>query len=307
MISHKMTRATAILLAAWIFAHGSAALAGAASETNASQPSPITVTLVSEVTAIEPGSTFSVGILQTMAPGYHTYWKNPGTVGMSTRVEWDLPDGFAAGDIQWPIPSVTNMSGYRVWGYERKALLVVNLNAPKTLKPGDVIEIKGATAWMCCGAQCHPGNKVLALRLPVVKARSVDEKLAPDFDTVRRQQPKQTDAWRVTCRKAGGTFVLTVVPVGEVMKRDPGSVQFFGYDRLISSDKPQRVQRVGRQYVIRMPEEAYTNAGGDRMRGILVASRNWAVGPDSRVMSVDVPITQAPENLEEQQPDTGND
>ena len=91
------------------------------------------------------------------------------------------------------------------------------------------------------------------------------------------------------------------------MKRDPGSVQFFGYDRLISSDKPQRVQRVGRQYVIRMPEEAYTNAGGDRMRGILVASRNWAVGPDSRVMSVDVPITQAPENLEEQQPDTGND
>ena len=29
-----------------------------------------------------------------MAPGFHTYWRNPGTLGLPTAVEWSLPEGY---------------------------------------------------------------------------------------------------------------------------------------------------------------------------------------------------------------------
>lgn len=262
-------------------------------DANGVAPAPITVTLVSDAATIAPGGTVSVGILQTMAPGYHTYWKNPGTVGMATRMEWDLPDGFSAGEIQWPIPRISGMSGYGVWGYEGEALLVVDIEVPETAEVGTVAELKGLAAWMCCGAQCHPGNKTLSLVLPVTGALSMDPVQAAAFDAVRRQQPEQFDSWRVSCRKDGATYVLTGRRVHALAASDPGSIRFFGYDRLVSSDKPQQVRITDDGFVLRLPEEVFTPAESDCLRGILVASSGWEDGREARVMAVDVPVSIA--------------
>ena len=44
-------------------------------------PPRVSVTLLSEAASIEPGSSFWVGIRQRIAPGWHTYWTNPGEIG----------------------------------------------------------------------------------------------------------------------------------------------------------------------------------------------------------------------------------
>ena len=36
-------------------------------------------------------------------PTWHTYWITAGT-GYPTKLEWSLPTGWTAGDIQWPAP-----------------------------------------------------------------------------------------------------------------------------------------------------------------------------------------------------------
>jgi DsbC/DsbD-like thiol-disulfide interchange protein len=47
--------------------------------------------LVADVESAGPGTTFTAGIVLTMAPGWHTYWKNPGESGLATSIAWTAP------------------------------------------------------------------------------------------------------------------------------------------------------------------------------------------------------------------------
>jgi thiol:disulfide interchange protein DsbD len=40
--------------------------------------------LVADHTAIAPGGTIHLALVQTIAPGWHTYWRNPGDSGEAT-------------------------------------------------------------------------------------------------------------------------------------------------------------------------------------------------------------------------------
>ena len=64
----------------------------------------VRVELISEAAGIEPGGAVWVGIRQRIAPGWHTYWINPGDSGEPMTVAWTLPRGVAAGPLVWPHP-----------------------------------------------------------------------------------------------------------------------------------------------------------------------------------------------------------
>ncbi|MCX7670685.1 MAG: protein-disulfide reductase DsbD family protein, partial [Anaerolineae bacterium] len=53
---------------------------------------------------VAPGKPLWLGLAIDHAPHWHTYWKNPGDSGLPTTLEWSLPPGFVAGDIEWPTP-----------------------------------------------------------------------------------------------------------------------------------------------------------------------------------------------------------
>ena len=79
--------------------------------------------LVSDADAVVPGRTLTVGLHIRHRAGWHTYWKNPGTVGLATKIEWQLPAGCRAGELIWPQPQCTKMGVYTVWGYEGDVVL----------------------------------------------------------------------------------------------------------------------------------------------------------------------------------------
>ncbi len=60
--------------------------------------------LVAQTTAVTPGRPVYVALHQTIAPGWHTYWRNPGDAGQATTLTWTLPQGWSAGAIVWPAP-----------------------------------------------------------------------------------------------------------------------------------------------------------------------------------------------------------
>ena len=68
------------------------------------------IALISEVKSIKAGESFTVGLHLKHHKGFHSYWKNPGVVGLPTSIKWDLPKGFTAGEIQWPYPELTMMA-----------------------------------------------------------------------------------------------------------------------------------------------------------------------------------------------------
>ncbi len=60
--------------------------------------------LVADRAALVPGGELTVALRLAIAPGWHTYWRNPGDSGLPTTIAWQLPAGITAGPIEWPAP-----------------------------------------------------------------------------------------------------------------------------------------------------------------------------------------------------------
>ena len=52
----------------------------------------------------EPRNWLELALLFRAEPGWHGYWKNPGDAGLGMTLEWDLPDGWSAGEPLYPVP-----------------------------------------------------------------------------------------------------------------------------------------------------------------------------------------------------------
>ncbi|MGD1978875.1 MAG: protein-disulfide reductase DsbD family protein [Akkermansiaceae bacterium] len=124
------------------------------------------VNLVAETATITPGVPLKVGFHIEHFPGFHTYWLNPGMVGMATTLDWKLPEGFTASEIRWPAPENSFMGTYPCHGYERDVTLLVTITPPKTIEAKEVT-LTTEAGWMCCARGCFPGFKTLSLTLPV--------------------------------------------------------------------------------------------------------------------------------------------
>ncbi len=85
--------------------------------------------VVPSVEKIGSSSTFTVGLKIHHHPGFHTYWRNPGAVGYPTRIWWELPEGFVAGEIRWPVPVMSEMAGHPVFGDVSDPMLLVDITS----------------------------------------------------------------------------------------------------------------------------------------------------------------------------------
>lgn len=206
---------------------------------------PLTVTLVSEVTSIQPGVPFYVGLHLKHGPAYHTYWKYPGIVGVPTGIRWSLPPGFASGEIEWPEPESVLMFKIKAQGFERDVLLPIPITPPSDLKPGQTIRLQGKSSWMSCAQSCHPGFTEVSLELPVkATAPEPDAKWKRVFDQERSRYPATSTAWQATATEEGQTVTLTLFPAEPTARQIPSAeaaakIRFFTEDGWIDSDRPQ--------------------------------------------------------------------
>jgi thiol:disulfide interchange protein len=147
---------------------------------------PVEARLVSETASIHPGTPFTVALLLKMDPDWHLYWKNPGDSGLPTTLDWDLPPGFSAGELSWPVPERIVTAGLVTYGYSNQVLLLVEITPPASLKPGS-IALKGRASWLACKVECTPGKADLSLTLPVLGS-------APQKDPRREKLFRDTRA-----------------------------------------------------------------------------------------------------------------
>ena len=160
--------------------------------TAASEPETprVRVELLSEVAAIAPGQTFWVALHQQIAPGWHTYWMNPGDSGEPPRIEWALPSGFTAGEIAWPFPARIPVGPAMTYGYSGEVVLPIALTPPTALAPGARVTLRGQASWLVCESTCIPEEAPIALTLPVVAgAPPPDPRGASLIAAARRSVP----------------------------------------------------------------------------------------------------------------------
>lgn len=195
------------------------------------------ISLISETTTIVPGQPFTVGLHIRHHEGFHTYWKNPGVVGLATKIDWKLPEGFTASEIRWPYPQMTQMASHPCHGYERDVTLLVTITPPKTMESTEVT-LKASAGWMCCADSCHPGFKEFPLKLNVGKKVLHDATATKLIAQSEREIPKASKAWhgRVLTKPNDKNIRLQIHVPADTLAKD---VYLFSCDGQISSDKKQ--------------------------------------------------------------------
>lgn len=145
--------------------------------------------IVAEDTAVAPAATLWVDVHLDIKPGWHIYWRNPGDAGLPTTIAWTLPPGFAAGDVQWPVPERFVVGKIGDYGYTGAADLMVPIAAPKDLDGGGA-RLEAAVSWLACSDICIPGDTALTATLPTATAADPDPAAAALFAAVRGRLPR---------------------------------------------------------------------------------------------------------------------
>lgn len=178
-------------MSAWIRIAGLAALLAAltASQAQPVRGDNVVSELVAATDAVVPGQELSAGLLLKHDPHWHTYWVVPGDSGLPTQIRWNLPPGWSAGPIEWPVPKRLPIGPLMNFGYENEVLLPVRLSVPADVKPGDLAYLSARADWLICKDVCIPGGADLKLVMPV-KAGSAPSVHADRFEATRRNVPQ---------------------------------------------------------------------------------------------------------------------
>ena len=121
---------------------------------------------MAETSAVVPGKPFTVALRLRIAPGWYTYWQNPGDSGLPVSLTWNLPPGWKTGALQWPLPQKHVEDIGTTYGYEGEVLLLAELTPPGDLS-GDTVTLETNASWLACAKTCVPGGAPLLLTLPV--------------------------------------------------------------------------------------------------------------------------------------------
>ncbi len=143
--------------------------------------------LVSALSA-KPGDTVLAGVRLQMDPGWHTYWKNPGDSGGPTTIEWQLPPGVSAGEIQWPLPEKLTIEEVTTYVFHDEVMLLVPLKLAADLKPGP-LELKANVSWLECEKLCLKGDARVTAPLEIA-AETKSSSDAPLLETARSKLPQ---------------------------------------------------------------------------------------------------------------------
>ena len=167
--------------------------------------------LLADTTAVTPGKPFTVGLRLRMAPHWHTYWQYSGDAGLPTKITWELPEGFKAGPLQWPVPEKIVSPGDIInYGYDGEVVLLTEITPPAQASTG-AITLKGKASWLVCADLCVPGNAELSLPLAGGVPAAANAEV---FDKYRAELPKPFDAkaagFQVDRKVDGTDLVLTV-------------------------------------------------------------------------------------------------
>jgi len=225
------------------------------------------VDLVADVTSVQPGRPFWVGLHFRLESGWHIYWINPGDSGEPPRVKWDLPTGFAAGPLQWPAPRRIEDHSLIDYGYQNEVLLPVKIKPPAAIGTNSGIAINTTVNWLVCREICVPGRAMLSLTLPVQKGTPAPPSSLHSLFVKTRAAvpPAAPTAWKVTAGLEQRAFVLNV----EMGKRQTEATFFPLEANQIENAAPQKVNPSARGFRLEMVKSDQLIKTPARLTGVL--------------------------------------
>ncbi|HSP42825.1 MAG TPA: protein-disulfide reductase DsbD domain-containing protein, partial [Luteolibacter sp.] len=231
--------------------------------------------VVAEVKSIAPGEPFSVALELSHPDDWHSYYLNSGGVELPLAIEWTLPDGFTAGGIQWPAPSVKEGFTGKSFIYEGSPIFLVEITPSDALVPGESVTITANAEWQICKDACINEEKSLTLTLPVAETAEPDPAAADLFARARASMPAAADGWEFHATGRDAEIVFRI----EGGAQDSEFTDFVPDQPFVkSAGDGGSIDREGDAWVVRLQRatvDAFDNEieQGDSLSGILLGDR----------------------------------
>jgi len=249
----------------------------------------VRVELVSEKNAFVPGQRTWLALRLTHEPHWHTYWINPGDSGLPTKLRWELPPEFKAGDIVWPTPRRLEVGGLYNFGYEGRTLLPVAIDVPADARIGSTVHVALEAKWLVCREECIPGKAMLKLALPVARSAAPYSRWQRTFAAARALQPAAA-AWSGSARLDGNRIEVALrgeaLPQADQLDAFPVQARVVGY-------APPKVSRRADGLSLVFDKSEYFAAIPTAF-DLLIVDRKPAASARARTVSVPFTIAGTP-------------
>jgi thiol:disulfide interchange protein/DsbC/DsbD-like thiol-disulfide interchange protein len=215
---------------------------------------------------VAPGKTVWLGLLIEHQPHWHTYWKNPGDSGLPTRLEWKLPAGLAAGEIDWPRPYRMPVGPLVNYGFEGRLLLPVPVTV-SAAPLGANLDIALRADWLVCKEVCIPESGEFKLKLPVQAATAGHGAL---FEDALARRPAALAGAKTEARIDGNAIALRVGGLPPAWRGQ--ALDYFAADAGVIEHAAKPEQRWdGDQLVMRVPLSPQRSESPVTLQAVLAA------------------------------------
>jgi len=247
--------------------------AALAAAVQAAEPLHVVITAFADHESVGPGETFWVAVAQQIAPGWHTYWVNPGDAGQATTLTWALPAGYQAADVQWPIPRVVRMGRDVTYGYEGNVVLLQQVRAPAVLQTAPA-SLAVDVHWLACKEACIPehARTELTVRQTATAPGIASANSSTVFNAARDRLPRPAP-WPASLSVHASRIELSLNGAGRDLR--PGSPVHFLPRTWGSIDNAavQKPEWIGNDLVLTMTRGDLRDAPLPAIDGVLVVGQ----------------------------------
>ena len=244
--------------------------------------------LVAAKGGAQPGKPALVGLKLRMEPQWHTYWKNPGDSGLPTKIQWVLPEGWKAGEIQWPYPHPLPVGPLMNYGYEDEVVLLAELTPPASAS--GAVPVKARAEWLVCKDVCIPEKGELDMVVNVSPAEpSANPRFQANIERAVNQLPVDAAGWKYESALRGKSLVVRMTaPEGAA---PPATAAFFPErEGLIEPPAPQKVTRDARSITIEMRLADPVPPGVTAVKGVAVSESGWSGSNGHKAINVEASV-----------------
>ena len=258
-----------------------------AASSNTVKTEHITAQLITEHEAVVPGRSTAVALRLQHIPDWHTYWRNPGDSGLPTTIQWTLPRGVHAGEIQWPVPQRIPVGPLMNYGYENEIWLISDIKVPADYTASSVV-IEAQVDWLVCADICIPESGHFKLTLPVATKMPLNKGVEQDFVYTRANYPikQSNENFKAATTENGAALYLPVLRDVDPLH----DVYFFSHNEgQIEAAEAQTLRRTEAGYELQLPRAKLPTFPLARLQGVLVVSG----AKDHKAIEIDLPVTGA--------------
>jgi len=174
------------------------------SQTSVNEPEKYTqASIITEKSKVTPGDKIRIGLKLDIHPKWHVYWSNPGDSGTPPSIDWELPEGFAVTDLEFPRPKKLPFGPLTNYGHEDQPIFLQTLTVSNNITE-ETFTLKGTVNLLVCYDICIPESHDISLTLNGSQSASPKEIIGAQFQLPKKQR------WNAKYYEEAEDFIIDV-------------------------------------------------------------------------------------------------